>query len=147
DPREYILDRSECLLALDLQVRPRSFVRFLTVDLLESSPRAERVERFINRNPVKPAVELETRVIVRQMLESFQERRLGHVHGILGIAQHAQRRIEDRLLIPPYQLLEGISLPLPTSAHERRVILLFHKYRSARKRLEGPADLATGRSG
>ena len=59
----------------------------------------EGVDRFIERYPVDPAVEPVFRVVVREVLECLQEHRLGDVPRVLGIPEHPQGRVEDRLLV------------------------------------------------
>src|SRR3979490_187595 len=63
-----LLDRPAGLLALELSLRPRSRVGLLPIEPLAGFSGAEGIEGFIDGNPVDPAVELETRVVVANVL-------------------------------------------------------------------------------
>src|SRR6266478_670636 len=73
DSHQCLLDLLAGLLALELSVRPRRGVGLLAIDPLAGFSRAEGIERLIDGNPVDPAVELETRVVLCNVFKHLAE--------------------------------------------------------------------------
>jgi len=69
--------------------------------------------------------------------ERFQERGLRDVVGVVRVAEQSQRGVEDRLLVAHHKLLARSPVALPTATDQDPVIVLVHKYRSARQKLVG----------
>src|SRR5215469_10442478 len=127
DLHQSILDRLKGLLALRGAIGAWPLIGGVRIQLATRLAQRERVEAFIDRNTVEPAVEAERRVVVSEVLESLEESRLGDVQRILPIAQHPQRHVEDGLLVTNNELFKGISITFPTTQHQCRVVLLVHK--------------------
>ena len=84
------------------------------------------VERFVDRHPVDPAVELVLRVIVGEVLVGLHEDCLCDVARILGVAQHAQGHVVNRLFVLPDERGEGLRIARQAIPDPRCIDVLTH---------------------
>ena len=59
------------------------------------STRPERVDGEVSRDPEDPRRESPRRVVAREVLPDAQERELGDVAGVLGVAEHPAEKRDD----------------------------------------------------
>ena len=107
----------------------------VVVELLVMFAATQHVERFVDRDAVDPAEEFVVRIVFVQPLRNSQENDLGDVARILGPAQHPERGVVDRSLVPDHQLREGLPVALPEALHESFVGVVVHSYTWPRERL------------
>ena len=77
------------------------------------------VEAGVGGDAVEPGAQAERlRVRLGQLVERLDEHFLGHVLGLLAVAEHASAEVVDGCVVLAVEALEGVAAPGPEAAHE-----------------------------
>src|ERR1700751_5729717 len=144
DLHQSILERLQGLVGLASAVGPRSLIDGVRIELATRLAPRERVEAFVDRNAIEPAVEPERRIVVSQVLESVEKSGLGDVQRVLRVVQHPQRHVENGLLVSNDELFKGIPITFPTAQHKGRVVLFLSKIPSRTQKVGSPVPKGAG---